>query len=154
MSVRHQTASAVVFNDRAEVLLVEHRAYGTWVFPGGHVDDGESPDEAAVREVREETGVVVAYLVGLTAAVDNMTPLTPPWLVMEIPAPAKPGREAAHSHIDLLYVGYAPTGSLTPREEEVSGARWVALDELHTLNTRDDVGPLAASALQYLRDSQ
>ena len=32
---------------------------GMWVFPGGHVEKGESPAEAAVREVFEETGVRV-----------------------------------------------------------------------------------------------
>lgn len=30
---------------------------GKWVFPGGHIKRGESPERAAVREVREETGV-------------------------------------------------------------------------------------------------
>jgi 8-oxo-dGTP diphosphatase len=34
--------------------------YGTWSFPGGWLEFGESPSEAAVREVLEETGVTVA----------------------------------------------------------------------------------------------
>ena len=45
-----------------EVLLIRRPAHmrfaaGVWVFPGGRVDAGESHDEAAVREVREETGL-------------------------------------------------------------------------------------------------
>ena len=39
-----------------EVLFVEHPERG-WEIPGGHLEANESPDEALVREVREETGL-------------------------------------------------------------------------------------------------
>jgi 8-oxo-dGTP pyrophosphatase MutT (NUDIX family) len=40
-----------------EVLLVHRPRYGDWTFPKGKVRDGESDEEAARREVREETGL-------------------------------------------------------------------------------------------------
>lgn len=49
-------AGGVVFRPSGEVLLLGHRE-GSWVFPKGHVDPGESPLEAALREVAEEAGV-------------------------------------------------------------------------------------------------
>ncbi|MGQ9753766.1 MAG: NUDIX hydrolase [Thermaceae bacterium] len=49
-------AGGVVFNKKGEVLLLRDRM-GYWVFPKGHLEEGESPTEAAVREVREETGI-------------------------------------------------------------------------------------------------
>ncbi len=49
-------AGGVVFNARGEVLLICHRR-GSWVFPKGHIDAGETPLVAAVREVEEEAGV-------------------------------------------------------------------------------------------------
>lgn len=49
-------AGGVVFNARGEVLLLRDRM-GYWVFPKGHLEAGEAPEEAAVREVWEETGV-------------------------------------------------------------------------------------------------
>src|SRR5205823_3900987 len=55
-------------------LLLLRRAiepgYGRWVFPGGFVDRGEHPEEAALREAREEAGVEVAVhgLVGVYQA--------------------------------------------------------------------------------------
>ncbi len=49
-------AGGVVVNPHGEVLVIRHRN-GDWVFPKGHLDPGESPLQAAVREVEEEAGV-------------------------------------------------------------------------------------------------
>jgi 8-oxo-dGTP diphosphatase len=59
-------ASAAVFRSQ-EVLLVQRgqgALAGLWSLPGGHIEPGERAREAALREVREETGVA-AELVGL-----------------------------------------------------------------------------------------
>jgi 8-oxo-dGTP pyrophosphatase MutT (NUDIX family) len=42
---------------KVEVLLVHRPRYDDWTFPKGKVKDGESDDEAAIREVQEETGL-------------------------------------------------------------------------------------------------
>ena len=55
----HVTGSAIVLDDDGRVLLHRHKRLGIWLQPGGHVDAGESCEEATVREVREETGLVV-----------------------------------------------------------------------------------------------
>jgi ADP-ribose pyrophosphatase YjhB (NUDIX family) len=47
---------AAVFRDGGEVLLIKEPDDGGWSLPGGWADVGESPSEAAVREVREESG--------------------------------------------------------------------------------------------------
>ena len=52
-------ASGVVINDRGEILLHRRSDDGQWWVPGGAVDPGEEPAEAAAREVWEETGVEV-----------------------------------------------------------------------------------------------
>ena len=47
-------------DDQVEVLLVHRERYDDWTFPKGKLDPGESWEEAAVREVHEESGVVAA----------------------------------------------------------------------------------------------
>jgi diadenosine hexaphosphate hydrolase (ATP-forming) len=49
-------AGGVVVNEAGAVLLIRHRN-GSWVFPKGHIEAGESKVDAAVREVEEEAGV-------------------------------------------------------------------------------------------------
>ncbi len=46
-------------NESRELLLVQRRDVPVWVLPGGGIDQGETPEEAVIREVQEETGLVV-----------------------------------------------------------------------------------------------
>ncbi len=54
---------AIIVGDDGRVLLVRRAiepGYGKWVFPGGYVDRGEEVPLAAIREAREEAGIVIA----------------------------------------------------------------------------------------------
>ena len=67
-------AAAFIVNDKGDVLLVKH-TYGrlNWELPGGGAESGEPPDQTAVREVREETGLIVVahHMTGYYHALDN-----------------------------------------------------------------------------------
>ena len=54
-SVAEPGAGGVVLSVRGAVLLLRYKG-GGWTFPKGHIEAGERDEEAAVREVREETG--------------------------------------------------------------------------------------------------
>jgi len=58
---KHCTASAIIIKG-GKVLLVYHKKLDVWLYPGGHVEDNETPDETVVREVMEETGLVVEII--------------------------------------------------------------------------------------------
>lgn len=150
--IRHLTASAAVIDpDAGKVLLVHHKASGLWQFPGGHLDDGESPAEAAAREVFEETGVRAA-LWGKRLSHAGMVwqPNPIDTQVIQVPAkPARPGKpaEAAHEHIDFLYPAYGDsTIPLTPALGEVEEARWQPLNRLGELAVRCEVPEVADMA--------
>jgi ADP-ribose pyrophosphatase YjhB (NUDIX family) len=57
-----KVATGAVFSLNGGILLVQRAiepSYGKWVFPGGYVDRGEALEAAAVREVKEESGLDV-----------------------------------------------------------------------------------------------
>ena len=65
------TVGAVVHNDRGEILLVQRRDAGVWLYPTGWADVGYSASEVAVKEVREETGIE-CEVVKLVAVLDGL----------------------------------------------------------------------------------
>ena len=61
---REFSAGGIVFNNSGQLLLINNAAMkdpkkSYWGFPKGHINPGESSQEAAIREVREETGLEV-----------------------------------------------------------------------------------------------
>jgi 8-oxo-dGTP pyrophosphatase MutT (NUDIX family) len=54
------SVTGIVFDDRGRILLVRQAASGVWSAPGGSVDPDETPADAVVREVWEETGLYTA----------------------------------------------------------------------------------------------
>ena len=55
---REKSCGCIVINNKEEILLVHHNI-GHWDFPKGHVEDGETEIQTAIREVKEETNIDV-----------------------------------------------------------------------------------------------
>lgn len=112
------------------VLLHFHEKLNRWLPPGGHIEPNELPDEAAVREVLEETGVACELLRGSTLAFANRAlPLqlvTPAGIQLEQIGPH-------HQHIDLIY--YATGRPAAPRHQ----VGWFGLDELEPLELTEEI---------------
>ena len=71
-----KSVTGVLFSeDRAHVLLILRRDVPVWVLPGGGVESNESPEEAVVREILEETGVCVkvSRLVGSYLPINRLS---------------------------------------------------------------------------------
>lgn len=117
-SVRgHITASAIVFQHQ-KLLLIKHRYIHEWFQPGGHIDPGETPPIAAIRELEEETGWI--------GTLDNLNALPLDIDVHAIPANAKK-HEAAHIHVDFAYL-LNPQKQVTPSDPEM--ADWFDVDAI------------------------
>jgi 8-oxo-dGTP pyrophosphatase MutT (NUDIX family) len=109
----HVTASSVVVGP-AGTLLHRHKRLGLWLQPGGHVDPGELPEDAAVREVAEETGLRAAH-----------ADAGPGWSLVHVDV-HDGGR--GHTHLDLRYLLHAE-GEPAPPAGESPDVRWFAWDE-------------------------
>jgi 8-oxo-dGTP pyrophosphatase MutT (NUDIX family) len=103
----HVTGSGFVVGDRGIVLL-HHLKFAMWVQPGGHLDPGETPWEAAHREVVEETGIDVAFLGG--------TPQLAHVSVHDVPD--------GHTHLDLRYLFDGGDADPAPPAGESQDVRW------------------------------
>ena len=93
-----------------EVLVVHRARYDDWTFPKGKLDPGETWEEAAVREVHEETGVVVALGRELTSVdyIDNR---------------GRPKRARYWAMTAVEDTGFTPNDEITARV-------WLPVDEV------------------------
>jgi len=74
-----ESVAALLFNPtRTEVLLIQRRDVPVWVLPGGGIDLGERPEQAALREMFEETGfqVNIERLVGVYTPMNKLAKQT------------------------------------------------------------------------------
>lgn len=106
----HVTGSALLVGPRG-VLLHLHKRLGIWLQPGGHVEAGETPWDAAMREAAEETGLGLAW---------PGSERVPPLAHLDV---HDGGR--GHTHLDLRYL-LAVAGDDEPRPPagESQDVRW------------------------------
>lgn len=112
-------ARAVIFDDNDRILLVKERADGRWAIPGGWIDVGLSPQEAAVKEVKEETGLDVEA-VRLLAILDKNKHPHPPALfhAFQIFILCKITGGKFNTAFDILDKGFFAQTDLPPLSEE------------------------------------
>ena len=121
----HVTASAIVAGPRGTVLHV-HKLSGRWLQPGGHIDPGEMPDVAAIRETLEECGLRCTHPDGGPRLLQVDRHVT----------------SNGHTHLDLCYLLIAGDEDPMAGEGESATVRWFAWPEAAAI-----ADPCLASAL-------
>ena len=110
----HVTGSGFVIGPRG-VLLLKHKRLGIWLQPGGHIDSGETPWAASLRECREETGLDVRF----TGSVDADG--VPELIHVDVHAGGR-----GHTHLDLRYLIDGGDADPAPPEDESQEIAWFA----------------------------
>jgi 8-oxo-dGTP diphosphatase len=115
------TADIVViktFDNQPEVLLIERKHppfEGMWALPGGFLDMDETLEEAALRELQEETGITGIKL-------------------EQFHTFSKVDRDPRHRTITTVFIGYADENTASPEAgDDAANARWFPLDKLPPL---------------------
>jgi 8-oxo-dGTP pyrophosphatase MutT (NUDIX family) len=109
---RHHSAGGLVVRD-GEILLISTREGKRWQLPKGHLERGETPEEAAVRETREETGV--------TGRVVAPLPPVEYWF--------NERGVRIHKRVDYYLLAFVKGNAADYDRKEVSGAAWFSWQE-------------------------
>jgi ADP-ribose pyrophosphatase YjhB (NUDIX family) len=136
MSERRTFSVAIFCRHEGEILLIRHKRLGTWLPVGGEIEPGETPLEAARRELREETGLEGWFPPGLGQGIDG----APAGLIgyEEHPAGSK------GLHLNFAFVADVPSRTLAACDE-YTDVRWVG--ERFELECPKNVRQLVALAL-------
>ena len=138
------------------VLLRKHEKYHKWLVPGGHIELDETPQEAALREVKEETGLDVKLYI------DPVSPLVPSDSEIELIHPVFlniheiPGLPHRHRHLSFVYFATSTVDLIKPtyKGDRSDDYAWLTAEEI---KTKTDLGELtryyALHALKTLSNS-
>ena len=121
------TVAIFVVHDE-KILLIHHRKLDQWLPLGGHIELDEDPEQAALREAKEESGLDVE-------------------LLGERPPTTSPGTRAliaprfldihrisnTHEHIGMIYWARPKNGTLALAPEEHHDIRWCSVEDLEKL---------------------
>lgn len=119
-------AGVLVYNDHGQVLLVQNHGHDSWSGAGGKIEPGETPEEAAKRECREETGIAcriedLKHVTRLTLTCDTVN-----------------GEPLAG--FIALFTGVYVDGEINRQEDEIQAVQWFDMppdnllhDPLHSI---------------------
>ncbi|MFD5089218.1 NUDIX hydrolase [Amycolatopsis thailandensis] len=115
---KHLCVYFALFDDaRRSVLLVDHVKAGLWLFPGGHVDDGEDPRTTVLREAAEELRIDGEF--------HSRFGDEPLFLTV-----TKTRGEHSHTDVSFWFVLAADQDmQIVADPREANGVRWFALDD-------------------------
>ncbi len=143
---RHFTATTIIVF-KQKVLLHMHKKLGVWLPVGGHIDLNELPENAALREIKEESGLEVELFnpdkkIDFGDARQLMRPVH---IILE-------DINEFHQHIDFIYYAKAKTFELNPSEGETKNLKWLSSDEIKKLDKIPiNTKKLALEALQIFK---
>lgn len=129
---RHFCASAFIIDPNTrKILLVHHKKLHKWVQPGGHIEDNETPEEAAVREAFEETGVKVKLLGDRFPRENDF--------ICPLGVQCNRGAQG-DMHIDFIYPAIPIRYEHKKMDEnESDGIHWFTRDELEEVDVFEDI---------------
>ncbi len=141
---RHHTATVLIVHEN-RVLLHKHKTLNILLPVGGHIDDNELPEETAIREVFEETGLKVKLYQPDQVAFSDIRCLIKPVhnLLIQI--------TEDHYHIDWVYYAISESNIIAPQDNESEQINWYSAQDMESLEMPENVKIMALEALRIFR---
>jgi 8-oxo-dGTP pyrophosphatase MutT (NUDIX family) len=142
----HICSSAFVLNkERTKIVMIYHNIYKSWGWMGGHADGDSDLLHVAVKEAKEESGLM------------NVKPISDDILILDtIPVigHTKKGKYVpAHVHLSVAYLLEADeTEKLSIKEDENSGVRWVPIGDMVGISIEPSLQYVYDKAIKKMRD--
>lgn len=142
LAIGHVTGSAWIVNeDASQVLLTHHAKLDRWLQLGGHADGDSDVLAVAMKEAREESGLLDFEPVG-----DGIFDLD----IHPIPARKS---DPEHLHYDVRYVLRATGSTDYIVSDESHDLRWVTLDEVEELTVEESMLRMVRKSPRHLPQS-
>jgi len=146
--MKHFTASAIIFDEDNRVLMHFHKKLQMWLYPGGHIEENEEPQEALLREVHEEVGVIPVILscqidaeIALDLDPESVAELPMPLTILCERIPEKTG--GFHWHLDMIYLCTLRADAIGKDGE----FKWLSTSEIDVLPTPREFTSLIRRAM-------
>jgi ADP-ribose pyrophosphatase YjhB (NUDIX family) len=148
---RHFTVSVYIVH-RDKVLLHLHKKTKIMLPLGGHVEVNELPEEACVREAKEESGLNInLYNSEINKHLKNSSELTVEKILINPMHTILCEVNSEHYHIDLVYYATAKSFETVPKDGESKLFKWFTKEELKGMyNIPHNVVTMAHEALELL----
>ena len=131
---------------QGKVLLHMHKKLNIWLPVGGHIDTNELPQEAALREVKEECGLEIILIDSEQdlKLCDNevIQLIRPSWILLENITPE-------HQHIDSVYMAYSKSNKIKTGSNESYKFKWVKSQDLIELDCPENVTKIVPLVIKY-----
>jgi 8-oxo-dGTP pyrophosphatase MutT (NUDIX family) len=134
---KEKSCGAVVMRtvDRQMQVLVIHQVQGHWGFPKGHVEEEETEEQTAVREIHEETGLKVSFEKGFRKTV-QYSPY--PGVIKEV----------------VYFLAYPRGGAPKVQKDEVIEQEWVSLVQAMALLTYNTSADVLKDAVAFMKKKE
>ncbi len=125
---RHFNVTTYIYNpEDQKFLFILHKKLNKWLAPGGHINENENPETAALRETKEETGLDV-QLIGQRLP-EQSDLIRPYGIQLNIISPNE------HEHLDLIYLAHPNNHQKTIlNQKESNDIRWFSINEINDQN--------------------
>lgn len=129
------SARGIITDRDGNILLVRHGTHKPYTIPGGHVEQGETFQEAFIREAREELDIIVELIGLVTIYRDNN--------IRSLPAPVRvqvieyENERGPQKKYEEFFLAHYVSGAITIDSSEIASFGWFTVDQIREMSDKE-----------------